>query len=185
MQAEGNISRYLKITKDVPQGSVLGPLLFILYINNIDSNVSKGNVPFYADYTVLFCSASTADQALSQLQLNFNTLQQNLYDLKLVLNAEKKQKSCFFSNFKSKSNLPSILTSQGTKIECVSKYKYLGILIDESLSKCTCIGYYIPGVLKVCIQGSKSEFSSVSKVRTGIIGYYKTCFSYCFLINIQ
>ncbi len=34
----------------------------------------------------------------------------------------------------------------------------------------------IPGVLKVCIQGSKSEFSSVSKVRTGIIGYYKTCF---------
>ncbi len=33
-----------------------------------------------------------------------------------------------------------------------------------------------PGVLKVCIQGSKSEFSSVSKVRTGTIGYYKTCF---------
>ncbi len=39
----------------------------------------------------------------------------------------KKQKS------RSKSNLPSILTSQGTKIECVSKYKYLGILIDESI----------------------------------------------------
>ncbi len=34
----------------------------------------------------------------------------------------------------------------------------------------------IPGVLKVYIQWSKSEFSSVSKVRTGTIGYYKTCF---------
>jgi len=38
-----------------------------------------------------------------------------------------------FSNSKSISNLPSILTSQGMKIECVSKYRYLGVLIDESL----------------------------------------------------
>ncbi len=117
----------------MPLGSVLGPLLFILYINNIDSNLSKVKFHFYADDTVLYCSAPTADQALSQLQLDFNTLQQNLYDLKLVLNAEK-TKGMLFSNLKSKSNLPSILTSMGTKIECVSKYRYLGILIDESLS---------------------------------------------------
>ncbi len=95
--------------------------------------MSKGKFHFYADDTVLYCSAPTADQALSQLQLDFNTLQQNLYDLKLVLNAEK-TKVMLFSNLKSKSNLPSILTSQGTKIECVSKYRYLCILIDESLS---------------------------------------------------
>ncbi len=95
--------------------------------------MSKVKFHFYADDTVLYCSAPTADQALSQLQLDFNTLQQNLYDLKLVLNAEK-TKGMLFSNLKSKSNLPSILTSTGTKIECVSKYRYLGILIDESLS---------------------------------------------------
>lgn len=129
VQAAGNTSHFLQITKGMPQGSVLGPLLFILYINNIDSNVSKGQFNLYANDTVLCCSASTADQALSQIQLDFNWFQHNLYDLKLVLNSEK-TKVMLFSNLLSKSNLPSILTSQGMKVECVSKYKYLVIFID-------------------------------------------------------
>lgn len=69
-----------------------------------------------------------------QLQLAFNTDQEHLCNLKLVLNADK-TKVMLFSNTKSKpQNLPSILSSQGLKIECVSNYRYLGILIDESLS---------------------------------------------------
>jgi len=65
------------------------PLLFILHINNIDHNVSDVKSNFYADDTVLYCSAPTAEWALPQLQLAFNTFQQNLYLLKLVLNADK------------------------------------------------------------------------------------------------
>lgn len=57
-----------------------------------------------------------------------------LYDLKLVLNANK-TKFMLFSNSKSKSpNLPPIVTRQGSEIEQVNQYKYLGILIDDSLS---------------------------------------------------
>ena len=63
----------------------------------------------------------------------FYMVQEHLYDLKLVLNVEK-TKVMVFSNTKSKpQNLP-IFSSQGLKIECVSSYRYLGILIDESLS---------------------------------------------------
>lgn len=134
VQADGLTSSPLSISKGVPQGSVLGPLLFILYINNLDQNVSNANFHFYADDTVIYCSASTPNQALCQLQLAFDTVQRTLFDLKLVLNDDK-TKLMLFSNAKSKSrNLLPITTSQGSEIESVSQFKYLGILIDDSLS---------------------------------------------------
>ena len=81
--------------------------------------------------------APTPEGALSQLQLAFNTVQEHLYDLKLVLNADrtKVMLSNTLSNTKTKpKNHPSILSSHGLKIECVSNHWYLGILIDDSLS---------------------------------------------------
>ena len=51
--------------------------------------VQNTNFLFYADDTVIYCSASTLNQALCQLQLAFNTVQHTLCDLKLVLNADK------------------------------------------------------------------------------------------------
>ena len=124
MQAEGCTSSSLIVSKVIPQGSVLGPLLFIFSINDIDLNVSNVKSHFYADDTVLYSSAPNPEGALSQLQLDFNTVQEHLYDLNLVLNADK-TKVMLFSNTKSLHFLFS---------ECVSSYRYLGILTDESLS---------------------------------------------------
>ena len=49
----------LEVTKGVPQGSILGPLLFTLYINNIVSSETGCKVHFYADDTVLYKTASS------------------------------------------------------------------------------------------------------------------------------
>ncbi len=73
---------------------------YLLYINNIDQNVNNTNFHYYADDTVIYNSASTPNLALSQLQLAFNIVQRNLFDLKLVLNADK-TKSMLFSKSKS------------------------------------------------------------------------------------
>ena len=82
---------------------------------------------------MIYCSASTPNQALCKLQIAFNTVQRNLYDLKLVLNAEK-TKLMLFTKAKSKpSDLPPINTWHGCVIESVSQYKYLGIVINDSL----------------------------------------------------
>ena len=133
-QVKGVTSSVLNIKNGVPQGSVLGPLLFIIYIDCLCQNAGEANFHFYADDTVIYCSAPTLNQALCQLQLAFNTVQCTLYRLKLLLNADK-TKLMTFSKAKLKPvNIPSIITFQGSDIESVSQFKYLGFLIDDSLS---------------------------------------------------
>ena len=46
-------SSFYPVESGVPQGSVLGPLLFLIYINDLESNI-KSNVKFFADDTMLF-----------------------------------------------------------------------------------------------------------------------------------
>ena len=49
----GSLSNYFVIESGVPQGSVLGPLLFLIYINDLERNI-KSNIKFFADDTMLF-----------------------------------------------------------------------------------------------------------------------------------
>lgn len=79
----------------LPQGnqgcsSEIRNLLFILYIENLDQQVSYVKFPFYADDTVMYCAASIATEALNQRQKAFNDVQHTLCTLKQVLNANKK-----------------------------------------------------------------------------------------------
>lgn len=126
-------SSSLFINKGVPQGSVLGPVLFTLYINNIFFPSGPNKIHYYADDTILYCSGSTLAQAVTGLQTVFDSFQLSLSDLKLVLNSQK-TKWMLFSRTHSISDNLSICTLQGEKIDSVLSYKYLGIWLDTKLS---------------------------------------------------
>lgn len=125
-------SSLLEVKMGVPQGSVLGPILFSIYINNLGRDLKQTKVHLYADDTILYTSATSVEEALTYLQSAFIQVQISLVGLKLVLNATK-TKSMVFTRSRSPINY-TISTQGGTPIERVSSYKYLGIWLDDKLS---------------------------------------------------
>ena len=77
------------ISSGVPQGSVLGPLLFILYINDLPLAVGLSSVMLYADDTIIFTAASSIDQLQLNLSLDLNNVSSWLKANGLFLNLKK------------------------------------------------------------------------------------------------
>uniref|UniRef100_A0A669EJS2 Reverse transcriptase domain-containing protein n=1 Tax=Oreochromis niloticus TaxID=8128 RepID=A0A669EJS2_ORENI len=133
-KCENLCSEFLNIHTGVPQGSILGPLMFIMYINDLGQNVSNASMHFYADDTVIYSFGTNLEKAIQSLQKAFDVVQHTLLDLKLVLNADK-TKLMLFSNMKNSSQtVPVVSTLEGDLIEVVHTCKYLGFLIDDSLT---------------------------------------------------
>ena len=112
----------------------MGPILFSIYINDIVNSITGCLIHFYADDAILYCIADTVDEAIEKLQLSFNALQNSLIKLKLVLN-DVKTKLLFFTRSKDIDFSSIVITTlDGTIIERVTEYKYLGIWLDERLT---------------------------------------------------
>ena len=74
--------------------SVCGPLLFLLYIDDLPDILINSQVSLYADDTVIYTSISGVDQACNVLQQDLNLLQNWCEMNKLTINCKKKKKIC-------------------------------------------------------------------------------------------
>ena len=87
------MSDALPVTVGVPQDSILGPLLFIVYINDLPEIVKHCKVSIYADDTILYCFFSSTVILEDSLNADLTVVAEWLNMNKLRLNFEKTEKS--------------------------------------------------------------------------------------------
>ena len=133
VKSENIKSAPLTISKGVPQGSILGPTLFSIYINDITRNAGNSKIHLYADDTILYSEGPSLHSAAATLQHSLTSVEQHFHSLHLLLNT-KKTKCIIFNRKHTPTHVPKILCADGSELEFVSSYKYLGLWLDSSLS---------------------------------------------------
>ena len=126
-------SKLIPMLIGVPQGSILGPLLFSIYINDLPKSCPKLNCIMYADDTTLYSSLENFDSNNIEREINYEWEKVNLWLKANKLSLNVKKTKCMF--FDKRKTLPHInLSLNDVIIENVPKFNYLGIIIDEHLS---------------------------------------------------
>ena len=129
----------LLIHKGVPQGSILGPLLFILYVNNFYLSSNKFTFLMYADDTTLL---STYDTFHTNTDIDIATIQRNINEElvrvttwlsrnKLLINTTKTKMTVFHTQQKHISYPDVIINNSHVEIE--DNFKLLGITVNKHL----------------------------------------------------
>ena len=131
-------SEYRLITHGVPQGSVLGPLLFIIFTNDLPQSVSRSILDIYGDDTTLSTSVAVSDLPTLQqrLQNDINKIADWTYGNKMVLNASKTKSLLVTGKRLEKKALDTALkiSCNSSEIEQVNSQKLLGVKLDSHLN---------------------------------------------------
>ena len=136
---QGTESQMKCVTCGVPQGSIIGPLLFILYINDMD-NVSKNIFPIlFADDTMVLIEGNNLDVIITSLNSELDRINTWLKSNKLSLNVTKTHYMVFHrARRKVSHNKLFINNSMVTQVSCS---KLLGIILDNKLNWTSHIAY--------------------------------------------
>ena len=176
-QFANNTSGNLEIKCGIPQGSVLGPKLFILFLNDICDVSTLLHFVLFADDTNFYCSANNIDELIQKMEQEMVKLKKWFDINKLSLNL-KKTKFMVFSKRKKTENM--VLSMAGTNIERVKETKFLGVILDEQLNWKEHVSYVRKKISKgIFVLNKVKHILDYSAMRTLYCAMILPYLSYC------
>jgi len=181
VQYQSTLSSYQTIKCGVPQGSILGPLLFLLYINDLPNASHIAETLLFADDTSIFLSHSNAEHLSHVMNHELVKIDTWMKSNKLSVNLKKSN----FVIFKSKQKMVKTdisISLDGNPLQQVQAVKFLGILLDENLS-------WKPHIDHVCKKISKSagiifRARLYLSTKTKLLLYYSLIYPYLTYCNL-
>jgi len=145
VKINGILSDILELKFGTAQGGVLGPIMFLIYINDLLQLDLYSSIYAYADDTALVCAAYNRESLLNKINLDLAKVSQWLIDNKLLINTSKTKCILFFDQYVSNASRQNmfklnchshqcIYKCECFNIEIVESVKYLGLYIDQHLN---------------------------------------------------
>ena len=126
-------SEWDNVKQGVPQGSVLGPLLFLLYINDLPDTINDTSPPvIFADDTNIICTHQDINVFNDETEIVFQKINKWLQANLLILNFNK-IKIVHFST-KHPATTQAYIKYEGKYIENANNTSFLGLIVDSSLT---------------------------------------------------
>ena len=179
IKCDKGFTDFLNILSGVPQGSILGPTLFLLFINDLPLCFQHCSSDLYADDTTVH----TKDSSVNNIEHNI------MYDLKNAIEWCKPNKmqlhygktTCMLVGTRQRLNMSNKLNIQvnDTCIQNVSKQKLLGIYIDESLTWSSHIDHLCSHIsTKISLLRNLSKYVPIKVLKMFYQSYILPCIDY-------
>lgn len=173
----------------VPQGSVLGPVLFIIFINDIVKSIVNCKIHLFADDTMLYISGENVSEIINIINSELANLYKWLCDNNLKVNIDK----CKWMILGKKNKLKKIILTDHVKLnnqtlEKVAEIKYLGVILDEQLTFKQYVVYIVKKVAKKInflrrISKNLSMFARLTIYKTIIAPHFEYCSTVLLFLN--